>query len=244
MSGSFSPKFIRAAVSFNYKGQTHEAGECLINSSGLPGIKWAKFDPRAHLGGRVQAYVRVLAKEPWEFVCDALITSERAAGADASCLGLTFLFKPGDRSRLDVTVAQEGSLPDYIRKFPRIHYMSSIPIFPSRAILRYFYKNEDVSIACDVENVSPTGIQVYTDDARAENLAPNETVRVQLQPRGSWLRVIAVNAQVKRINHAVDPVTGNTFRYFGLSLGTISAEAKISFTDLLRQIVVAAKKAA
>lgn len=241
MSVSFSPRFVRAKVSFNYNGENHQAGECLINSSGLPGLPWKSFDPNEHLGRRVLAAVQVLGNTPWEFNCEALITSERSGTASGAALGLTFLFKPGDRAKLDSLVAAGGILPDYVRRFPRIHFMEHVPVFPSRAIVKFFYSQEDLAVACDIENLSPTGISVITDDARTDTLLPNETVRIQLQPRGPWLRAVAVNAQIKRITYAVDPLTGNVRRHLGLAITTMSAEARATYTDLLRAIVTSAR---
>ncbi|MBI3544650.1 MAG: PilZ domain-containing protein [Deltaproteobacteria bacterium] len=239
---SFSPRFVRAQVSFKYAGSNYRAGEHLINASGLPGFKWKEFSPMEHLGKRVQVAVQVHTASPWEFHCDALITCERSAGSTDSCLGLTFLLSDADRARLNADVFKEGLLPDYVRKFPRIHFLPEVTVFPSRALVRFFYSGEDVAVSCDVENISPTGFLVYTDDARTEALLADETVRVQLQPRGQWLRQINVNAQVKRVTHTVEPTTGIVRRYFGLAFTTMSAEAKINFTDLLKQIVLQVKK--
>jgi len=239
---SFSPRFVKAKVTFKHIGMTHQVGEVLVNREGLPSIPWKTFDPKANLGKRVAASVQVLSATPWEFNCDALITAERTSGQTASALGLVFLMKPADAEHLDADVAAEGVLPEYVRKMPRIHFMESVPIFPSRAIIRFFYNQEDISVACDVENLSPSGFNVFTDDPRSAALMPDETVRVHLQPRGNWLRAIQVNAQVKRVTDMVDAGNGNLRRHFGLGISTISAEAKNNFTELLRQIVLQSKR--
>lgn len=242
MSGhSFSPRFVRAKVSFTFENKVYQAGEHLINSQGVPGFHWSIFDPVDNLGKRAQVSVQVQSATPWEFTCAALFGCEQSGAGSATALGLNFLMSPPDRAKLDTVVATEGEYPDYVRKFPRIHYVDAVPVFPNRVIVKFFYNHEDISVCCELDNLSPTGIQVFTEDSRTGALLPNETVRVQIQPRGTWLRCVATNAQVKRVILSVDPVTGNVRRFFGLGITTMSAEAKVNFTDLMRQIISQSK---
>ena len=229
---SFSPRFIKARVAFSYEGRQYTAGEFLINSRGVPGFSWNAFDPMENLGKRVQVAVHVLSSTPFDFQCSAMISCEQSGGASGSFMGFDFLL-PGDvEITLNAAVAAEGVLPDFVRKYPRIHFNHSVAVFPSHAIVRFFYNKEDIAVCCEV----------VTEDNRTGALLPNESVRLLIQPRGQWLRTIQVNAQVKRVIHSIDPSTGNVRRYFGLAIAAFSAEAKVNFTDLLRQIITQAKR--
>ncbi|MBI3555493.1 MAG: hypothetical protein HY074_04440 [Deltaproteobacteria bacterium] len=241
-TNSFSPRFIKARIGFTYEGRQYTAGEFLINSRGVPGFAWSAFDPMENLGKRVQVMAHVLSSTPWDFQCIALISCEQSGVGAGTSLGFDFLIAGDDQIKLDAAIEVEGVLPDFVRKYPRIHYNPAVPVFPSHAIVRFFYNKEDIAVSCDLDNLSPTGVQVVTEDNRTGSLLPNETVRLQIQPRGPWLRQIQVNAQVKRVIHGIDPMTGNTRRYFGLGIAAFSAEAKVNFTDLLRQIISQAKR--
>lgn len=233
---NFSPRFVKARVSFNYGANSYQAGEHLINSLGIPGFAWGAFDPSGHVGARVLCTLEVLTKTPWTFQCDALITCELSA-TSTNTMGFQLLIAGADRTRLEASIGAEGLLPTYVRKFPRIHYMAHVPVFPSRAIVHFYHNHEDVAVCCDVDNLSPRGFQLCTDDSRAIALLPDGLVRMHLQPRGPWPIAIQFNAQIKRLIYSVDPLTNNACRYLGLAITTLTPESKTQFTDLLRQIV-------
>lgn len=213
----------------------HQIGEHLINSAGVPGFKWTQFDPITRVGHRTHVAAQTLSSNPFEFNCEGVFTCEQTE--TSSTLGLNFILPPKEAEILDTIAAKEGALPDFVRKFPRINYLQRVPIFPARVILRFFNDGEDIMVSCDVENVSPSGLSVFSEDRRLEHMKPGEVVRVQIQPRGDFKGAINMNASVKRIVHTVDPLTSNARKFLGLAITTISNEHKVLFTDLLRMIV-------
>lgn len=236
---SFSPRFIRANIIFKYEGTPYTAGQHLINSYGVPGFNWSLFDPMKTVGARVDVTIQIPAPEAWDFKCEAVLSCEQTG--TSTLLGMNFLINDSDKARLDSIVSAVGQLPEFSRKFPRIGFDPTIPIFPSRAILRFYFGKEDSAIACDIENISPSGLQVATDDPRAAAIFPDTTVRINLQPRGSFVRPVQLNASVKRIVLSTEPATGNLVRHFGMAITSISNDTKFVFADWLKQIILLAR---
>lgn len=235
-SQSFSPKFVRAKVALKFDNEFVPVGEHLINAEGLPGFPWDRFDPLEMVGTQTTVKIEGLTDPGFEFSCGAYFTCERTT--KGSSLGLTFILGDREKKILSDAIAREGQLPEFARKFPRIAFNEMVTIMPSHGILRFFHHNEDISIACDVDDFSPSGFQLSTEDPRAAALEPGGTVRVQIQPRGDYKHAIQSNATAQRVIYKVDPATGNYRWHFGLSVTTMSGDHKAHFTELLKLIVM------
>lgn len=232
---SFSPKFVRASISFKYGDNVYELGEHLINERGVPGFSWTTFNPMACVGDKVRATIEVLTKDPFKLECDATLACEQTEFA--AQLGLVFILAPHETQRIESAIAQEGILPDYVRKFPRISYAAWIPMLPSRTIVQFTINESDVWAVCDIDNLSPLGFQVTTEDQRVAPLAPGELLGVFIQPRGPNFDAIYFDGRIKRIVHGTDPVSGNPRWHFGLNIEAMNDAHRTAFTELLRMIV-------
>lgn len=236
---SFSPKFVRAKVSLRLGDEFVPVGEHLINHEGLPGFPWDKFDPMQMVGTKTGVQVQGLTDPAFEFNCEAYFTCERTQRG--SNLGLVFLLGDREKAMLTDAIEREGTLPEYARKFPRIPYNEQITIMPSHGIIRFFYHGEDMAVACDVDDFSPSGFQLSTEDPRSATLEPGAVVRVQIQPRGDYRHAFSANTSVQRVMYKMNAVTGNRRWHFGLSVTTMAAEHKSHFTELLKLIVMKLK---
>ena len=235
----FSPKFVKAKVSIRLGEETVVLGEHLVNADGVPPFAWTQFDPMEMVGTKTTATVQSLTTPPIEFTCEAYLTAERTT--KETNLAVIFELTPSQRKPIDESIAVAGTLPEFARKSPRIPFTEQIKIMPSHGIVRFFHKQEDVSIACDIDDFSPSGFQFRTEDQRAAGLVPGTTVRVQLQPRGDYRHAISANAAVQRIIYKINSRTSNPEWHFGMSVTTMSAEHKMHFTELLRMIVTQMK---
>lgn len=244
MSISFSPRFCRANIIIRFQGETYKVGQHLINSTGLPGLPWPEFDPLINMGKRVEVGVQiVMAGTPvWQFKCVGTIACE-ITSQGAHLMGINFILDDETRTKLEKYVAEQALLPDYVRKMPRIHYMRHVPVFPRNAIIRYYSSSTDFSFVSEVENISPNGLRVFTEDYRSAEILPSGIVTVALQPRGPFGLEVKFQATVRGLALCVDHETNNAIRYLGLSINTLSDEAKVAYTDLLRQVVLQAKQA-
>lgn len=237
---NFSPRFIPAKVSFSFGKGSYEIGEHLINAGGMPGIAWQEFNPILFVGQRVQVKVDVISPtEPYRFACEGTITCEQTE--TATQLGLSFLLRQQQRTTLDAIISREGIHPDYVRKFPRITFLPEMRIMPSRAVLRLTLAGEEVTVSSDVENMSPAGIMVFTEDSRCSFLIPGEPVHVQLQPRGEYHEVINLTCAVRRIVRAMNPESEVLGYRLGMGISTMTHANKKLFTELLREIVTRLK---
>jgi hypothetical protein len=239
---SFSPKFVKAKVSFRHENKWIEAGEHLINTSGVPGFAWNEFNPMHVIGNRTKVHVELKSKMPYEFDCFALFTCEETE--KALSLGLSFILPAETLSMLNTIIAAEGVLPDFVRKFPRVPYNPKITMMPSRAIVRFKDGDKTHTTVCDIENLSPTGFQMYTEDRRVLHVSPGHAIEVELIPRGDFLESVKLPVVVRRVIHTIDQDTSNNRWYFGVSIGNMTAEAKSVFTDVLRLIIAQMRSAA
>lgn len=236
---SFSPKFVNALVHFEVDGTMHEAGEHLLNAAGVPGFEWPGVDPMSLVGKPSRVRAKVQSTERYEFECDALFTCEQSETKFA--IGLAFIPSPVVATTLSTIVGREGILPDYVRKFPRIHFNPKAGVMPSRAIMRFFCDKKDVLAVTDVDNISPTGFQVVTEDRRVITIVPGDAARLIVMPRGDFPTAILFAGNVKRIIHTIDPESKNGRWYFGLGISPASPEMRSAFTDLMRLIVLQLK---
>jgi len=237
---NFSPRFIAARISFSFGKGAYELGEHLINSTGLPGMAWHHFNPILFVGQRVTVQVEVLSpSEPFKFACEGFLTCEQTE--TATQLGLTFLLRTQQRTTLEAIISREGTYPDYVRKFPRINFMPTMKVMPSRSVLRMTLAGEEAMVASDIENMSPAGIMVHTEDSRCAFLIPGETVHVQLQPRGEYHDVINLTCAVRRIIRTVSHESEVLGFKLGMGISAMTHANKKLFTELLREIVTRLK---
>ncbi len=233
---NFSPKFIKAKIKFQLDDRTYDVGEQLINTDGVPAFKWEQFEPMDKIGKKCFVFGDIVAENlKYQFSCDALMTCEETA--IRRDLGLNFLMEPQDAKNLSEIVAKNGILPDYIRKFPRIVFLEQVGNMPARAILRQKLSDQTVDVVADVTDLSPTGFQVANEDVRCSLVIPSEKWDIIFQPRGDFATPITLSAEVKRIRHAMNPISGNMRRYFSMQIVAIGNQDKLLFAELLRKVV-------
>lgn len=237
---NFSPKFIKAKVVFQFKEKTYDFGEHLINASGVPGAAWTHFDPVPVVGEKVQIFMTIEASQPFKISCNGTLNYEQTERG--TMLGLTPIFTSAQTIQaLDAAITKEGVLPDYIRKYPRIPFNRKIPVMPEIMLIKYMMGPEEVTSAGVLDNLSPTGYQILTEDPRAHCILPGESVRTIFMPRGDLFQPVTLGGVVRRITKGRDPVSGNMRMFLGMSIGNISEEQKHMFTGMLRKVVEAMK---
>ena len=239
MAANFSPRFVKGKVRFVYENETFDVGEHLLNLNGIPGFKWTRFEPMDVVGKACRASVSLSSSTPFEFSCDATMTCEEVTGR--TDLGIAFNITQADGMKLGEIITKEGVLPEYARKFPRIIFLENVGVMPSRAILKQSIGSENTEVVGDIVDMSPTGIQISTEDMRCAVTIPGEVWDVILQPRGGFASPVVFRGEVKRIIHSVDPKSYNAKRYFSMAITQITNEHKTMFTDLLRQVVTRIK---
>lgn len=232
---NFSPKFIKARISFTYESVTHDIGDQLINKAGVPGIKWDKFDATTTVGKPVVVAMDILSSVPFKLNCKGTLNCEQTE--TTATLGITLNLAPEHIKQLDEAIEREGILPEYIRKFPRIPFTRKISVMPEHALIRYNLGKEEIVSVATIENLSPTGFQMVTEDPRSNCLIPSETVKVIFAPRGNTFNPIMLAGTIRRLIRSHDPVSNNARMAFGMSIAQISDDQRTSFTSLLRNVV-------
>ncbi len=232
---NFSPKFVKARIVFALGEQQFDFGEHLITASGVQGAPWDKFSSNKNVGQKITAHVKVLTTRPFKFACPGSLTCELTERA--TLLGIQFYLADSHLSAVNAAIDKEGILPEYARKYPRIPYSQIIGLMPSHAIVRYKIGDETVLSVFTMDNLSPTGLQVMSDDPRTEVLFPGEIVQIVLMPRGDQMTPVSLNVQIKRVIRSVDPVSENSRVQLGMVIHSITEDQKSLFTGLLRRVV-------
>lgn len=237
---SFSPRFVRAKLTFTVGNTVYDAGEHLINAFGVPsfvlGPSHSELNPLSMIGNQTRVEVRVLSQAPFTFACEGHFTCDQTESG--VMLGISFTLSDREKTTLNTILKNEGIFPEFVRRYPRILFNRKAAVMPSRSMLQFIDREgEHLMIICDVRNLSPTGFQICTEDKRAARLGPTEVVRVQLQPRGDFLYPISLSASVKQVIHSVQPESGNRIWDFGLSIRMLQRKDKALFTELLRQVI-------
>ena len=114
--------------------------------------------------------------------------------------------------------------------------------FPLRALAELetdgLNRNElRYSMICDVENISPTGVLVSTENQNALSLQPGNTLFLTLDPRGWFPFQISVKVQVCRIIDDFNLDNGNIFRHLGLKFIHFEEVDRKAFLRLLKDIL-------
>jgi hypothetical protein len=146
-------------------------------------------------------------------------------------------------SHLETLIKNFGTPPQkHSRQFPRIPSSKLIQTFPLRALAEIETtglnrKDLRYSMICDVENISPTGILVSTENQNALTLQPGNTLFLTLDPRGWFPFQIAVKVQVCRIIDDFNLDNGNVFRHLGLKFIHFEEADRKAFMRLLKDIL-------
>ncbi len=236
---NFSPRFIKARVTFRLDDTAYDLGENLVNAAGVPGAAWDKFDPIETMGKKVQATLTIQSSAPFAINCPGTLTCEQTEAA--ALLGVSLNLSDADTLALFAVIEKEGILPEYIRAFPRIPYAKKIGAMPAYAILRFMLGNEEVLTVAELNNVSPSGFQVMTEDHRANALLPGENMTLMPFPRSETLHPISLGGKIRRVTHSADAVSGNMRLFIGVSMGSLTDHDRSGFTVMLRRVVGALK---
>jgi hypothetical protein len=232
---NFSPKFVKSKISFEIDGVTHNIGEHLINAQGVPGFNWDKFKPQDYIGKKVIVFIDLLTENPVKIKCFGFLNYE--ATDVKTLLGITLALDEQQKKVLNLAIEKEGVLPEYIRKFPRINFDERINIMPKHALMYYKLGNENILSVAQIDNLSPNGFQITTEDARANALVAGLDIPIELMPRGENYTTIKFIGSLKRSIISVDPLTLN-FKYsFGMAINQIKQEDKANFISLLKKML-------
>lgn len=234
-TGNLSARYVPAKISFEAAGKTFEAGEHLMNAAGVMSFDWTQFDPMQTVARTVKVKAQLKNAASTAFDCAGYLTCEQTEKSKQ--LGLGLLLTDAQSKALNAVVDKEGVLPSFARKFPRIPFMPAVGIMPERAILYQLRGQQSHSICCDLDNISPTGLQIKSEDFRFGTLVPGATTVIELMPRGNNPNLISFEGIIRRIVRAYNTQSKNLTYSLGLNISSMDEENKTIFASLLREIV-------
>lgn len=206
-----------------------------VSTWGVAGLAWGPLSPEVHFGRTVQVSVEV-PTGGMSFRTEALITRESTRVGQH--MGLKFNLAPEDNSRLAALIRSSGFFPtEYLRKYPRIPSLPMIQTFPLRAIALPDGSGENLPITFDVENLSPNGVLLSSENQQTLAILPGAIMNLILEPRGWFPMPISAQGLVCRVSDELSPRTGNLTRTLGIKFTRIDEANRAAFVDLLKDIL-------
>lgn len=217
----------------------------------MSGLPWAPLNANTHFGLNVKTTLRVQTPENTTLETEASILREFTSVSEH--MALRFHLTEKSQTLLEHLISKHGFFPtEYIRKYPRIPSMTAIETFPTRALVhtvKSFSKHGGASLSSpiifDVENLSPNGLLIKTENTLAALIETNTRIGVLLDPRGWFPSQVHLEGLVCRIMHELDPITGNTIRHLGVKIMANNTENATLFLKLLEDVLkrIRAKRA-
>lgn len=209
-----------------------------VSTWGSTGLPWGKLNPELHFGRAVRVEVDILsppAPEPLRLGTTALITRETTRLGQH--MGLRFDLRPEDSRKLAEIIRAKGFFPtEYLRKYPRIPSLPMIQTFPLRALILPNGAGE-VPITVDVENLSPNGVLLSSENQQTLTIQPGALLNLVLEPRGWFPMPISAQGLVCRVSDELSRRTGNLIRSIGIKFTRIDETNRAAFVDLLKDIL-------
>jgi len=213
-----------------------------ISAQGVSGLTWPPLDPIRDFGKSAQVEVKIHKPQGYSFRVSASILAESTQ--NSRYMALKFNLSEDENRNFTSFIQKFGNFPTaYIRKYPRIHYSSQLQSFPVRALGTLLNKlpseetPSDPAIIFDVENLSPNGALICTENSNALSIIPGDHLHLTLEPRGWFTTPIQVQCLVCRTTDELVRQSINISRHFGVKFERISPADKEAFLLLLKHIL-------
>lgn len=237
---------VRGHLTLEIEGLILEYSHQSISSFGVAGLPWAPLHPNTHYGRVARASIVIpgatASSEPIRFRVDAIILKECTVYNEM--MAIKFNFPPEDpgRERLQRALRTMGRLPtEHIRKYPRIPSQDAIQTFPLRAVLSpdpdAVRPGPKDSVVFEVENLSPNGVLVATENALSLHYKPADRVSILLEPRGWFPMAVRMDGMICRTLDDVSLASGNQIRRLGIKFSRMDEVNRTAFMGLLKDVL-------
>lgn len=224
--------FILANIKFSLGGKEYALEGVELSLGGVYGLSIQGFDTLKHIGELVSLRADVLTPQPFDV--EIMATVATVIGIDSSTV--EFKFEPGqDVIRVREAIENHGYEPQkHARKYPRIPLANNLPNMPSHAIIQV----GDELIVFNVANMSPQGMQFWTESPRASAIMPAAKISVQVEARGAQFNSFEFQGEVRRIEIYRRYETKNIVYAIGVQLESfLEDDDKSEFLQVLRTVV-------
>jgi hypothetical protein len=234
--------FIKGDISFTVDQRIFQFSQKNISLFGVTGLPWLLLKPDEHFGRSIFAEIK--AGHPHEIVITTPAQILREYEIGSQKMAVRFHLDFDQSTQLEELIKKHGTTPnEYARRFPRIPSLKMIQTFPLRALVKMekpAVENEiqiGSSVICDVENISPNGILVSTENQISLSMMPGDSVHLTLDPRGWFPFQVQVQGTVRRITDDFNLESGNILRHIGIKFTHFRAADQKAFLALLKDIL-------
>lgn len=231
------PIFVKGNLKFSMDQEQLEFTHQNISIHGLTGLPWGALNPNDHLGKEAKGQVEIPSTPPITFEVELSILSEETLHSQS--MGLRFHLNDAMKKTLSEYIEKYGFFPtEYIRKYPRMPSLRMIQTFPVLAITSFLNGgNRKETCTFEVNNLSPNGVLLTTENPFARSISPGARLEICLEPRGWFPIPVKMEGVVCRITDEVLPQSGNILRYFGVKFSKFDEVNRLTFIDLLKDIL-------
>ncbi|MGZ3687538.1 MAG: PilZ domain-containing protein [Bdellovibrionota bacterium] len=237
------PVFVKGHLKFALGDAKLQFNNQEISVFGVTGLPWGAVNPKENFGKLVEATVTLPGSEKMEFRTKAYVMRE--SSAHAQHMGIKFHMDAAQQAELSHFIAKHGHYPtEYIRKYPRIPSSSAIQTFPLKVFVSRRgtrLPGAEAPIVLDVQNLSPNGILLSTENQIALAIEPGDRLDLILDPRGWFPIQIRVEGLACRVVDEMNAANGNVVRYLGIKFTRVDEVNRTAFLDLLKDILEAIK---
>lgn len=249
-SVKMNPQFVKGRLTVKVDSHVLTFENQNISTFGVSSLPWGPLSSDGHFGRVVEVEAVVpsmeTASSTYPFKTRATIQREKTVRAEHMCL--KFHLNSEQRARITELVEQWGHYPtEYVRKYPRIPSSQMIQTFPLRALGRAVeedgYEDPTITpIVFDIENISPNGLLLQTENQLALTFNPGDRLDIILEPRGRFHVQITIQGMICRILDEKSETSGNLVRHFGIKFTRVDEANRATFLELLKDILERMKK--
>jgi len=208
-----------------------------VSIYGVNELVWRPLDPIEDFGKAAEARIRL----PDHVVISTLVSLVKETTLTATLLGLQFHLNLENESNLRKVIEKYGKIPPYQnRKYPRIPSSAVLSTFPLHCIVSpigFTLERENPSYVFNVDNISPNGILISSENALVSLLRPGQRLMITLEPRGWFPFQVKLQGLICRIFESMNQKQGNHHFKFGIRISDIQPQEKQNFLSLLKDIL-------
>jgi hypothetical protein len=233
---------IKGALFFTIDQHSLKYLNQMISPFGVTGLPWAPLNSNEYFGRTLLVEIQPSISEKTKIEGPAQILREFTLNSRK--MAIRFHFDYEQSQTLENMIEKHGSQPSsYQRKLPRIPSSKIIKSFPLKASLQSTSlgleapHGRTTPILCDVENLSPNGILVSTENQSSLSFNPGDSIQLTLDPRGWFPFPIHAQGKICRIIDDFCLESSNILRHLGIQFTSFTEEDKKAFLTLLKDIL-------
>jgi len=232
--------FLKGNIRFHIDNIEVNNSKQNLSVFGASGLPWEPLDPESYFGKKITVFIELQADPTLFITAPGVILKERTQFSEK--MAIHYFLTEKDKNIFKELQKKHGYYPsDYVRKYPRIPIANEIGTFPFHVIVNINESDNDefakTSMVLDIENISPNGLLLKSESNLTSAIEPGDRINLLIDPRGWFPLQIKAQGLVCRITEELDQKTENINRYFGVKFTHLDTTNKLTYLELLKDIL-------